>query len=62
MGIWAVVSKTTMIVENLIIWDGQTPWTPPEGFEAVDTRGQYVESGYTYDPVNDVFIGPPEPE
>jgi len=54
--------NTENIVVNIIVADA--------GFIATQTDKTYVEYndtkpagiGYTYDPVNDVFVAPPDPE
>lgn len=28
------------VVENIIVWDGKTPWTPPEGTEIVKLKSE----------------------
>lgn len=48
------------VIENIVVWDGVTEWTPPDGFELV---------GYDGDPpamigwgwVDGQLIVPPEP-
>lgn len=29
---YAVISSETNLVENVIVWDGVSPWTPPAGY------------------------------
>ncbi|OXI70113.1 hypothetical protein CFB81_16375 [Burkholderia sp. AU28863] len=38
------------LVTNLVVWDGETEWTPPEGSTVVLVEpGTFVSIGYTYD-------------
>ncbi|OXI67380.1 hypothetical protein CFB81_22220 [Burkholderia sp. AU28863] len=38
------------LVTNLVAWDGETEWTPPEGSTVVQVEtGAFVSIGYTYD-------------
>lgn len=32
---YALVNRATGYTEDLCLWDGVTPWTPPEGFDVV---------------------------
>lgn len=44
-------------VTNIVVWDGASEWTPPEGAKAVlIPEGQAVDIGYTYDGM--VFSAP----
>jgi hypothetical protein len=57
---WAMI--LTDIVENVILWDGDTnTWQPPEGYlmEPVP-EGSGVGPGWGWDGTN--FVAPPEPE
>jgi len=57
----ALVNKETNIVENLVLWDGETPWTPLDKHLVINIEDKpYVDMGHTYN--NGVFIAPPEPE
>lgn len=58
MGTYAVIFSSTGIVENLILWDGVTDWSPPEGCIAIET--DIAQIGWSY--VDGEFIAPPEPE
>ena len=56
----AIVNITTTLVENVCVWDGSTPWTPPDGCEAVPiANDSIVTIGYCY--MDGVFVSPPEP-
>lgn len=45
---YVVVDIETNIVVNVIVWDGVTPWIPPEGTFAV--RSDTLNIGDTYTP------------
>jgi hypothetical protein len=47
------------IVENIIVWDGVTPYTPPEGTILVRTDTAGI--GWIYDPATGEFTPPAEP-
>ena len=40
------------VVVNLIIWDGVSPWTPPDGTTLVAIQAdEWVDMGATFDPI-----------
>lgn len=39
------------IVENIIVWDGVTPWSPPEGSKIVKYEGE-VHIGWKWNGTN----------
>lgn len=45
---YALINIETMTCENIIIWDGESGWMPPQGFVAVRSDdiniGDVVES------------------
>lgn len=41
---WAIVDNSTSIVEMVILWDGATPYTPPEGTTLYEL--QYTGQAY----------------
>jgi len=47
------------IVESVIIWDGQSAYSAPEGTTLVPTNGAIVGPGYSY--VNGEFVAPAAP-
>lgn len=48
------------VVENVVLWDGKTPWNPPEGCIVIDApRG--VGPKFTRQ-ADGSFVAPPEPE
>ena len=58
MSRYAVIEVSTGLVVNVIIWDGESLWTPPEGCIAVATLVANI--GWTY--IDGEFAPPPEPE
>ena len=36
---YAIVDNATKVVQNVIIWDGVTPFTPPDGTTLVNVDG-----------------------
>lgn len=44
---YAVIVDDT--VTNLILWDGVSVWTPPDGATIVPVSGRTVDIGYTFD-------------
>jgi hypothetical protein len=63
---YAYVNKTSYLIENMVVWDGVSPFVPPNGFEFVEvpTEGVYGDwsslgIGWAY--VNGEFIEPPNP-
>jgi hypothetical protein len=60
---YAVIDSQTNICENIVLWDGVTEWTPPEGCYIKDVTGIYAGIGWSF--VNGEWIAPtpqPEPE
>ena len=46
--IYAVV--TNGVVTNIVQWNGESDWAPPEGSDAVPVPlGTFVDIGYTWD-------------
>jgi hypothetical protein len=54
----ALVNIETNIVENVIVLDGKSSWSPPEGFTVVDLVGN-AGIGWSY--INGEFIAPTDP-
>lgn len=48
------------LVENVVSWDGETDWTPPEGSDVVALHDRIAGPGWTYD--GSTFTPPPAPE
>jgi hypothetical protein len=60
--IWAILNLENIVV-NMISWDGESPWSPPEGTHVINvTDIESAAIGNTYDPVAQTFISPPQPE
>lgn len=53
---YAVIRAGT--VENVVLWDGETDWTPPEGTDLVALNDQPAGPGWTFD--GTTFTAPPE--
>lgn len=47
---------TTNVVDNVIVWDGETTWTPPENMQLINVENTRCGIGWTYE--NGVFIAP----
>ena len=58
---YAVVTDGT--VTNVVVWDGDTPWTPPAGSEAVRVE-EGVPAGIGWEYLDGEFVDnrPPEVE
>lgn len=48
------------IVVNVVLWDGESEWTPPEGYTLVDVTGIDCGIGDLYE--NETFTKPVENE
>lgn len=59
MGTYAVVNTSTNIVENVVVWDGESEWAPGDGYVAVEITTDGVGIGWGY--VDGVFTQPSEP-
>lgn len=63
MRTWAIINIISNIVENIIVWDGVSPWQSPEGTYMIEcTDNEDAQIGGTYDPDTQTFIEAPEPE
>jgi hypothetical protein len=54
---YAVVNADNLVV-NVIIWDGESRWSPPSGCFVV--RSDACDVGQIYDPVAETFSYPAE--
>jgi hypothetical protein len=55
---YAIIDNTGLVV-NVILWDGESEWQPPEGYQAVElTDGAGI--GWTY--ADGVFTPPAIPD
>ncbi|CAB4132680.1 hypothetical protein UFOVP255_45 [uncultured Caudovirales phage] len=52
---YAVINSENLVV-NVVVWDGVSPWSPPEGCSVIqsDTAG----IGSTYNPIEGSFTAP----
>lgn len=51
MNQYALVNKTTSVIENVIVWDGVTEWTPPDNTETFQlSESDIVHVGGTRNP------------
>lgn len=48
------------VVENIVIWDGSTTWTPPKNMQLIDVENVICGIGWTY--LSGVFVEPVTPE
>lgn len=56
---YAIVQDSTKVVENIIVWDGVTPYTPPQGTSLVNVDGIQCDIGWIEQP-DGTFAHPPE--
>jgi len=73
---YAVINNVNLVT-NVVLWDGVTPWTPPD-YQPVDADGNPVgdptpqtavpdtdpptaQIGYTYNSTDGTFSPPPPP-
>ena len=59
---YAIINDQTNIVENVIVLDEGSTWTPPEGYYIVDITGTEVGIGWTYNPETKEWTPPAPPE
>lgn len=57
MKYYAMISKTSKVVENVILWDGESEYCPNEEFDLVEIVEENVGIGYSYE--NGIFVQPP---
>jgi hypothetical protein len=55
---YAIIQKSTGIVMNIVAWDGQSAWSPGNGFEVVAIGNSGAGIGWTY--ANGTFQPPTE--
>lgn len=55
MSTYAVINTKTGIVENIVSWDGESEWLPPDGTIAIPTD----EGGIGWSYADGVFTEPP---
>lgn len=58
MRYWAVIRDN--VVENVVVWDGHSEWSPPAGCGLVDITDMENAPGpgWTYDPATGDFFPP----
>ena len=53
------------IVRNIVLWDGETEWTPPDGLQPLDVENIKCDMGWVYDgsafTAPEVVVVTPEP-
>jgi hypothetical protein len=49
------VIDTENVVVAIVLWDGVTPWSPPDGETVIRVGDQICDRGYTYDPATGLF-------
>lgn len=62
MELYAVINSQTNICENVCVWDGATPWSPPTGYYAVALGDSGAGIGWSYDPNTQTWTAPPPSE
>jgi hypothetical protein len=55
---YAIIQTSTGIVVNIVAWDGQSAWSPGNGFEVVALGNSGAGIGWTY--ADGVFTEPTE--
>lgn len=60
MKTWALIENN--VVVNVIVWDGESEWTPPDGQALVDLTGIDPEPGPGWLYENGAFSPPPLPD
>lgn len=50
MSNYAIVRDSDGLIENITVWDGVTPWTPPAGTTAVEYTDEARIDGWYSDP------------
>lgn len=53
---YAVIDSQTNVVENVIVWDGVSPWTPPAGYYTAPIGDSGAGIGWSY--INGTFVSP----
>jgi hypothetical protein len=56
---YAIVEDSTKAVFGVILWDGVTPYTPPQGTSLVNVDGVPCDIGWIQQP-DGTFAPPPE--
>lgn len=53
---YAMINVATNVVENLIAWDGVSPYSPPDGYILVKVEDPQVTTSWLY--VDGQFVSP----
>jgi len=48
--------STINVVDNIILWDGEATWTPPQNTQLINVEETQCEIGWTYE--NGLFTAP----
>lgn len=54
---YAIIDSTGTVI-NVVLWNGNADWQPPEDCQAVELQGS---AGIGWGYANGAFIAPPEP-
>jgi hypothetical protein len=57
MKYFAMVGKESKVVENVMLWDGETEYYQDEKFDLVEITEENVGIGWSYE--NGIFVEPP---
>ena len=57
---YAVIDANGLVV-NVVLWDGESKWTPPEGCTARNVEGKSVGPGETYNKLTRTYTKAPKP-
>ena len=57
MKYFAIVGKESKVVENVMLWDGETEYSQDEKFDLVEIIEENVGIGWSYE--NGIFVEPP---
>jgi hypothetical protein len=57
---WAMIDSNNLVI-NIIDWDGESDWSPPQGTTIIDLTNYEIAPsiGWTYE--NGAFVPPPPP-
>lgn len=58
---WILLRTADNVVQNVIEWDGVSPYDTPSGITLMNGTGLIVGPGFTYNPVTGQFTAPPVP-
>lgn len=54
---YAVIDTQTNVVVNMVLWNPESTWQPPEGTYLI--QSDIAKIGDTYDPATGQFVSPP---